>query len=279
MGRTDASCIPTDAADPRFPLAPPTPFTSHAMSAPIPRSKTCREYDPSRTRTAAANPRLASEQLPKTPPKSLDQDDRPFRARFTQSRMRSRPRIRVACAASYIWSERRRLGPTPRAQRAPEALVPTVRVLIFSLSLFTYSLLPQRKPTLPTLPRAAPKTWRQQRPRDRVQPLHVHKDAWQAIEGNRTGANLVGSDLYNKFTDYFANHFKPIVRDERARTETWGAWKVPEDNELTDYFANHFKPIVLVRLSHYLEPVLDRSLTAFVDVTRRLRLDLRAKAS
>ncbi|KAJ7743248.1 ubiquitin-protein ligase [Mycena maculata] len=32
------------------------------------------------------------------------------------------------------------------------------------------------------------------------------------LEGNRTGANLVGSDLYNKLTDYFANHFKPIVQ-------------------------------------------------------------------
>ncbi|KAJ7654913.1 Cullin [Mycena rosella] len=36
------------------------------------------------------------------------------------------------------------------------------------------------------------------------------------LEGNRTGANLVGSDLYNKLTDYFANHFKPIV--EKAET-------------------------------------------------------------
>ncbi|KAJ7181460.1 ubiquitin-protein ligase [Mycena crocata] len=32
------------------------------------------------------------------------------------------------------------------------------------------------------------------------------------LEGNRTGANLVGSDLYNKLTDYFAAHFKPIVQ-------------------------------------------------------------------
>ncbi|KAJ6555441.1 ubiquitin-protein ligase [Mycena vulgaris] len=32
------------------------------------------------------------------------------------------------------------------------------------------------------------------------------------LEGNRTGANLVGADLYNKLTDYFANHFKPIVQ-------------------------------------------------------------------
>ncbi|KAJ7033020.1 Cullin, partial [Mycena alexandri] len=33
------------------------------------------------------------------------------------------------------------------------------------------------------------------------------------LEGNRTGANLVGSDLYNKLTDYFANRFKPIVQN------------------------------------------------------------------
>ncbi|KAJ7739150.1 ubiquitin-protein ligase [Mycena metata] len=33
------------------------------------------------------------------------------------------------------------------------------------------------------------------------------------LEGNRTGANLVGSDLYSKLTDYFANHFKPIVQN------------------------------------------------------------------
>jgi hypothetical protein len=26
------------------------------------------------------------------------------------------------------------------------------------------------------------------------------------------GANLVGSDLYNKLTEYFASHFKPIVK-------------------------------------------------------------------
>ncbi|KAF7353317.1 Ubiquitin-protein ligase [Mycena sanguinolenta] len=32
------------------------------------------------------------------------------------------------------------------------------------------------------------------------------------LEGNRTGANLVGADLYNKLTDYFANHFKPLVQ-------------------------------------------------------------------
>ncbi|KAJ7919438.1 ubiquitin-protein ligase [Mycena leptocephala] len=32
------------------------------------------------------------------------------------------------------------------------------------------------------------------------------------LEGNRTGANLVGSDLYNKLTEYFASHFKPIVK-------------------------------------------------------------------
>ncbi|KAJ7202549.1 Cullin [Mycena pura] len=32
------------------------------------------------------------------------------------------------------------------------------------------------------------------------------------LEGNRTGANLVGSDLYNKLADYFGNHFKPIVQ-------------------------------------------------------------------
>ncbi|KAJ7788438.1 Cullin family-domain-containing protein [Mycena olivaceomarginata] len=35
------------------------------------------------------------------------------------------------------------------------------------------------------------------------------------LEGNRTGANLVGADLYGKLTDHFANHFKPLVqRDE-----------------------------------------------------------------
>ncbi|KAK7013089.1 ubiquitin-protein ligase [Favolaschia claudopus] len=32
------------------------------------------------------------------------------------------------------------------------------------------------------------------------------------LEGNRTGANLVGADLYGKLTDYFANHFKPLVQ-------------------------------------------------------------------
>ncbi|KAJ7455823.1 Cullin [Mycena latifolia] len=36
------------------------------------------------------------------------------------------------------------------------------------------------------------------------------------LEGNRTGANLVGSDLYNKLTDYFANHFKPIVSEAES---------------------------------------------------------------
>ncbi|KAJ7057195.1 Cullin [Mycena amicta] len=36
------------------------------------------------------------------------------------------------------------------------------------------------------------------------------------LEGNRTGANLVGSDLYNKLTDYFANHFKPIVKEAES---------------------------------------------------------------
>ncbi|KAJ7681877.1 ubiquitin-protein ligase [Mycena polygramma] len=36
------------------------------------------------------------------------------------------------------------------------------------------------------------------------------------LEGNRTGANLVGSDLYNKLTDYFANHFKPIVQQAES---------------------------------------------------------------
>ncbi|KAJ7098549.1 Cullin [Mycena belliarum] len=41
------------------------------------------------------------------------------------------------------------------------------------------------------------------------------------LEGNRTGANLVGSDLYNKLTDYFANHFKPIVQKaETLQDET-----------------------------------------------------------
>ncbi|KAJ7167869.1 ubiquitin-protein ligase [Mycena filopes] len=33
------------------------------------------------------------------------------------------------------------------------------------------------------------------------------------LEGNRTGANLVGSDLYSKLTDYFASHFKPILQN------------------------------------------------------------------
>ncbi|KAJ7347387.1 ubiquitin-protein ligase [Mycena albidolilacea] len=32
------------------------------------------------------------------------------------------------------------------------------------------------------------------------------------LEGNRTGANLVGADLYGKLTDYFANHFKGLVQ-------------------------------------------------------------------
>ncbi|KAJ6464451.1 ubiquitin-protein ligase [Mycena sanguinolenta] len=32
------------------------------------------------------------------------------------------------------------------------------------------------------------------------------------LEGNRTGANLVGADLYSKLTDYFASHFKPLVQ-------------------------------------------------------------------
>ncbi|KAJ7036224.1 hypothetical protein C8F04DRAFT_1181502 [Mycena alexandri] len=32
------------------------------------------------------------------------------------------------------------------------------------------------------------------------------------LEGNRTSTKLVGSDLCSKLTDYFANHFKPIVQ-------------------------------------------------------------------
>ncbi|TFK69401.1 ubiquitin-protein ligase [Pluteus cervinus] len=31
------------------------------------------------------------------------------------------------------------------------------------------------------------------------------------LDGNRTGANLVGSDLYNKLTSYFMIHFKPMI--------------------------------------------------------------------
>ncbi|KAF9000248.1 ubiquitin-protein ligase [Cyathus striatus] len=31
------------------------------------------------------------------------------------------------------------------------------------------------------------------------------------LEGNRTGANLVGSDLYNKLSGYFVTHFKPMI--------------------------------------------------------------------
>ncbi|KAJ7623344.1 ubiquitin-protein ligase [Roridomyces roridus] len=47
------------------------------------------------------------------------------------------------------------------------------------------------------------------------------------LEGNRTGANLVGSDLYNKLTDYFANHFKPIL----TKAETL------QDEALLRYYA------------------------------------------
>ncbi|KAJ6578957.1 Cullin [Mycena sp. CBHHK59/15] len=36
------------------------------------------------------------------------------------------------------------------------------------------------------------------------------------LEGNRTGANLVGSDLYNKLTGYFGTHFKPLVEKSES---------------------------------------------------------------
>ncbi|KAF8207656.1 Cullin-domain-containing protein [Mycena galopus ATCC 62051] len=39
------------------------------------------------------------------------------------------------------------------------------------------------------------------------------------LEGNRTGANLVGADLYGKLTDYFSNHFKPLVQTAETLTD------------------------------------------------------------
>nr|GAT58085.1 ubiquitin-protein ligase [Mycena chlorophos] len=47
------------------------------------------------------------------------------------------------------------------------------------------------------------------------------------LEGNRTGANLVGSDLYNKLTEYFADHFKPLVKEA----------EILQDEALLRYYA------------------------------------------
>ncbi|RDB19810.1 Cullin-1 [Hypsizygus marmoreus] len=47
------------------------------------------------------------------------------------------------------------------------------------------------------------------------------------LDGNRTGANLVGSDLYRKLSEYFVEHFKPLI----AKAETL------QDIDLLRYYA------------------------------------------
>ncbi|EAU82739.1 ubiquitin-protein ligase [Coprinopsis cinerea okayama7 len=50
------------------------------------------------------------------------------------------------------------------------------------------------------------------------------------LDGNRTGANLVGSDLYSKLSTYFVNHFKGML--EKAATL--------EDMDLLRYYASEW---------------------------------------
>ncbi|KAH6912447.1 ubiquitin-protein ligase [Coprinopsis sp. MPI-PUGE-AT-0042] len=50
------------------------------------------------------------------------------------------------------------------------------------------------------------------------------------MDGNRTGANLVGSDLYNKLSQYFISHFKGML--EKAATL--------EDMDLLRYYASEW---------------------------------------